>query len=78
MQNSMYMACEWCLKQGCESRSGYIFVEAEAGFVNNNMCAEFVHCGKVLYMVLGRFTTLCIKFFSHITAKNSFSNIRVV
>jgi len=34
------------------------------------MCAEFVHCGKVLYMVLERFTKLCIKFFSHIiTAK---------
>jgi len=28
-------------------------------------------------MVLGRFTELCIKFFSHITAKNSFSRIRV-
>jgi len=45
--------------------------------VNNNMCAEFVHCGKVLYMVLGRFTKLCIKLFSHITAKNYFSRIMV-
>jgi len=27
-------------------------------------------------MVIGRFTKLCIKFFSH-TAKNSFSRIRV-
>jgi len=37
--------------------------------VNNNMYAEFVHYGKVLYMALGRFTKLCIKFFSHITTK---------
>jgi len=37
------------------------------------MFAEFVHCGKILYMVLGRFTKLCIKFLSHITAKNAFS-----
>jgi len=44
---------------------------------NNTMCAEFVYCGKVLYMVLKRFTKLCIKFFSHVTAKNSFSRIRV-
>jgi len=28
-------------------------------------------------MVLGRFTKQCIKFFSHITAKNSFSRIGV-
>jgi len=41
------------------------------------MCAEFVHCDKALYMVLGRFTKVCIKFFSHITAKNSFSSIKV-
>jgi len=41
------------------------------------MCAEFVHCGKVLYMVLRRFTKLYIKFKSHIKAKNSFSRIRV-
>jgi len=37
--------------------------------VNNNVCAEFTHCGDVLYMVLGRFTELCIKFFSYITDK---------
>jgi len=41
------------------------------------MCAEFVHCVKVLYMVLERFPKLCIKSFSHITVKNSFSRIRV-
>jgi len=45
--------------------------------MNNNMCAEFVHCSKVLYMMLGRFTELRIKFLSHIIAKNSFSRIRV-
>jgi len=32
------------------------------------MYAKFAHCGKVLYMVLGRFTKPCIKFLSHITA----------
>jgi len=42
-----------------------------------NICAEFVHCNKVLHMVLGCFTKLCIKFFSLITAKNSFSWYRV-
>jgi len=26
------------------------------------MCAEFVHCGYVLHMVLGHFTKLCIHF----------------
>jgi len=41
------------------------------------MFAELVHCGKVLYMVLVRFTKLCIKFFSYITDKDSFSTIRV-
>jgi len=41
------------------------------------MCAEFAHCGKVLYMVLRRFTELCIKFLIHVTAKNYFSRIRV-
>jgi len=41
------------------------------------MCAEFVHCGKVLYMVLERFSKLCIKFFSHIIAKNYFNKIRM-
>jgi len=41
------------------------------------MRAQFVHFGKVLYLVLGPFIKLCIKFFSHITAKNSCSRIRV-
>jgi len=46
--------------------------------VNNSMCAEIVHSGKVLYMMLGRFTKLDIKFFCHVTAKNSFSKILLV
>jgi len=37
--------------------------------MNNNMCAEYVHCGNVLYMILGLFIKLCIKFFSLITDK---------
>jgi len=24
------------------------------------MCAEFIHCGKVLYMVIGHFTKLVL------------------